>query len=156
MQRVTITVDDDLMEELDRLIAAKGYKGRSEAIRDVARAGIQQALLEANDAPTCVAALVYVYDHGTRDLARRLSALFHDHHDLSVATMHVHLNHSSGMEIALLKGATNAVRRLGDAVLAQRGVRHGGLTIIPALTEPDAHTHDDGPDGHVHTHIRTR
>ena len=43
MQRVTITVDDELMLELDRIIAARGYQNRSEAIRDLARAGIRQA-----------------------------------------------------------------------------------------------------------------
>ena len=43
MQRVTITVDDELMVELDRIIAARGYQNRSEAIRDLARAGIREA-----------------------------------------------------------------------------------------------------------------
>ena len=42
MQRVTITLDDELMAELDRIIAARGYQNRSEAIRDLARAGIRQ------------------------------------------------------------------------------------------------------------------
>ena len=37
MQRVTITLDDALMEELDAIIAARGYQNRSEAIRDLAR-----------------------------------------------------------------------------------------------------------------------
>ena len=37
MQRVTITIDDELMDELDRIIAARGYQNRSEAIRDLAR-----------------------------------------------------------------------------------------------------------------------
>ena len=43
MQRVTITIDDELMTELDRIIAARGYQNRSEAIRDLARAGIREA-----------------------------------------------------------------------------------------------------------------
>ena len=43
MQRVTITLDDELMKELDAFIAARGYQNRSEAIRDLARAGIREA-----------------------------------------------------------------------------------------------------------------
>ena len=43
MQRVTITIDDELMTELDRIIEVRGYQNRSEAIRDLARAGIRQA-----------------------------------------------------------------------------------------------------------------
>jgi CopG family nickel-responsive transcriptional regulator len=154
MQRVTITVDDDLLEEVDLLIAARGYQGRSEAIRDLARAGLRQALLESNSAETCVAALVYVYDHGARELARRLTKLFHDHHDLAVVTTHIPLNHESGMEVAILKGATAQVRRLADEVLAERGVRHGKTIIVPASIEADEHSHDGGAQGH--THLRTR
>ena len=46
MQRVTITLDDDLMADLDRIIAARGYQNRSEAIRDLARSGLEQAAVE--------------------------------------------------------------------------------------------------------------
>ena len=154
MQRVTITVDDDLLEEVDLLIAARGYQGRSEAIRDLARSGIRQALLETNSAETCVAAVVYVYDHAARELARRLTKLFHDHHDLSLVTTHVPLNHDSGLEVVILKGETKRVRRLADEVLAERGVRHCRTIIVPAAIETDEHIHDGGAQGH--THIRTR
>ena len=154
LQRVTMTIDDDLMAELDRLIAARGYKGRSEAMRDVARAGIQQALLEANEAPDCVAAIVYVYEHAAHDLARKLSSTFHDHHDLSVANMHVPLNHESGLEVAILKGPTEHIRQLAQSVLAERGVRNGKIIIVPAIMESGEHRHEDTTDRH--THIRTR
>ena len=155
MQRLTITVDDDLLAELDRMIGTRGYTGRSEAMRDLARAGLAQALLDTNDAPDCVAALVYVYDHGARELARRLAALFHDHHDLAVATTHVPLNHDSGMEVAILRGRTEHVRQLGNAVFAERGVRHGRIIIVPVVPNMGEH-HHDGPHAASHTHIRAR
>jgi len=46
MQRITITLDDDLMEELDAAIVERGYQNRLEAIRDFTRAGMQQAAQE--------------------------------------------------------------------------------------------------------------
>ena len=42
MQRVTITLDSDLIEELDRFMAARQYDNRSEAIRDLVRAGLSE------------------------------------------------------------------------------------------------------------------
>jgi CopG family transcriptional regulator, nickel-responsive regulator len=36
MQRVTITIDDDLTAVLERYMAMHGYANRSEAIRDLA------------------------------------------------------------------------------------------------------------------------
>lgn len=38
MHRVTITLDDELMADIDGLSALRGYLNRSEAIRDLARA----------------------------------------------------------------------------------------------------------------------
>ena len=135
MQRVTITLDDELMAELDRIIAARGYQNRSEAIRDLARAGIREAAREAGGAGDCVAALVYVYDHAARELSKRLVQNFHGHHDMSLATLHVHLDDDSCMEVTVLKGKAREVRHFAEHIIAERGVRHGRVVMIPA--EPD-------------------
>jgi len=135
MQRVTITVDDDLMEELDQLIAARGYQNRSEAIRDLARAGLRQMASETPSERACVAALVYVYDHETRALSRRLANIFHDHHDMSVSTLHVHLDHDTCLEVTVLKGEAGQVRHFAEHVIAERGVRHGQLVMLPGGAE---------------------
>jgi len=131
MHRVTITVDDELMVELDRMIEEHGYQNRSEAIRDFARAGMQQAKESAGKSGDCVAALVYVYDHAARDLSSRLVNTFHDHHDLSLATLHVHLDDDNCMEITAMKGAAADVKHLADHVIAERGVRYGRVVMIP-------------------------
>ena len=68
MQRVTITIDDDLAAELDRFMSAHGYANRSEAIRDLARSGLQQSAHARSGTRPCVAALVYVYEHEKREL----------------------------------------------------------------------------------------
>jgi len=131
MQRVTITIDDDLLAEIDAAASARGYQNRSEIFRDFARAGLQQSTHSA-DGGDCVAALVYVYDHASRDLSRRLVESFHGHHDLSLATLHVHLDNHNCMEITALQGPTNEVQHFADHVIAERGVRYGRVITIPA------------------------
>lgn len=150
MQRVTVTLDDDLMTDLDRIIAARGYQNRSEAIRDLARAGLQQAAVEVASTRNCVAALVYVYDHEARELPKRLTRGFHDHHDLSQATLHVHLDEESCLEVTVLKGRGAEVQSFANQVIAERGVRHGHVVYIPA-PEPAAHS-----PGHGHGHLHPR
>ena len=151
MQRVTITIDDELMTELDRIIAARGYQNRSEAIRDLARAGIREAAESLDQQRDCVAALVYVYDHAARQLSKRLADTFHDHHELSLASMHAHLDHDSCMEVTILRGATEKVRKFADHVIAERGVRHGRVVVVPTdmLANPPAAS---APGPHVHPH----
>ena len=150
MQRTTITIDDELAAELDRFMAARSYANRSEAIRDLARSGLQQAATEIGGSRQCVAALVYVYDHETRELPNRLTRDFHERHDLAQATLHVHLDHESCLEVTVLKGRGSDVQEFADHIIAERGVRHGHVVYLPA---DGAHTHGRG-EAHSHGHRR--
>lgn len=154
MQRITVTIDDELLEGVDRVMAERGYQNRSEAIRDLTRAGITQAHDHAAGDQSGVAALVYVYDHEGRELAKRLTRSFHEHHDLSLATMHVHLDHESCLEIAVLRGEMRDIRHFAEHVIAERGVRHGRLVAVPVEVTDESHRHGNRGRPHLHTHVR--
>ncbi len=56
MQRVTLTLDDDLLAALDALSARRGYHNRSEAVRDILRDALNQILRRRNHGagmPSC-------------------------------------------------------------------------------------------------------
>ncbi len=131
MERVTITLDEDLKRDLDRYMQSRSYGNRSEAIRDLVRAGIHEAGLPSDGKADCLAALIYVYDHETRELPKKLARSFHHRHELSLATLHVHLDHDSCMEVSVLKGPKEEVRRFAEHVIAERGVRHGNVVEVP-------------------------
>lgn len=153
MQRITITIDDALAAEVDALIQARGYQNRSEAVRDLVRAGLLQTKPTADRSAECVASLAYIYDRNTRELPKRLANTFQDHHDLTVATLRVALDHESCMEVSVLKGATERVEQFAESIMVERGVRHGRLAVIPAEIETDRHAHGPGRP-HAHQHIR--
>jgi CopG family nickel-responsive transcriptional regulator len=134
MQRITITIEDDLLAEIDAAAEARGYQNRSEIIRDLARAGLQQSAEDMAPSGQCVAALVYVYDHAARDLSKRLVQNFHGHHDLSLATLHVHLDNESCMEVTALRGSSAEVKHFAGHIIAERGVRYGRVVMIPTST----------------------
>lgn len=153
MERVSITIDSDLLERLETYMARRGYASRSEALRDMVRGSLM-----ADEAPAegaCLAALTYVYDHHKRQLSNRLTEAHHDHHGLSIATMHVHLDHDSCLEVSILRGAVAEVKELADKVVTQSGVRHGHVHIVPAEISLEAHSHPHGA-GHTHAHGESR
>jgi CopG family nickel-responsive transcriptional regulator len=154
MQRFTISLDDSLAEAFDAWIAQRQYANRSEAVRDLLRAELDKAHIEEAEHSDCVACLSYVYDHHQRDLAERLITLQHDHHDLTLCTMHAHLDHDNCLETVLLRGDTAAVRSFSDALIAERGVRHGKLNMISVEPEPTPHSHAH-PHTHSHPHPHT-
>jgi CopG family nickel-responsive transcriptional regulator len=149
VERFTISLDEDLAREFDELIAKRGYQNRSEAIRDLLRSQLESARQTGAAGDYCVANLSYVYNHHERELAERLTGLQHAHHDLTVAALHSHLDHDNCLESVILKGATADVRQFADALMAERGVRHGKLNLI-ALAAEHHHAHDEHGSAHVH------
>jgi len=131
MQRLTISLDDDLAEAFDGLIQRRGYANRSEAIRDLLRRELGESDLISGAAKQCVAILSYAFDHHERQLSARLTTLQHDHHDLAIATMHAHISHEDCVETVILRGATTEVTRFAESVIAETGVRHGQIQLIP-------------------------
>ena len=148
MERFTISLEERLAKEFDALIRNKGYRNRSEAVRDMLRGSIEGARMARDEAPYCTGCLSYVYNHHERDLAERLTAHQHDHHDLCVSTMHAHLDHDNCLETVILRGPTTEVRRFAERLIAERGVRHGNLNLVPVDIKSARHSH-------VHSQPRT-
>jgi CopG family nickel-responsive transcriptional regulator len=142
MQRLTITIDDELVTEVDNFIAKRGYANRSEAFRDLLRSALEHANDNEAGNRQYVATLSYVYDHAARELPKRLTSEYHEHHDLAQATLHVHIDHDSCLEVTVLKGRGAEVKAFADHVIAQRGVRHGHVAMMPV----------DQYGGHGHVH----
>lgn len=151
MRRITISVEESLARQFDALIERHGYHNRSEAFRDLLRNRIESERKEADDVRFCVGTLSYVYNHHERELASRLASFQHDHHDVCVSTMHVHLDHDQCLETVILRGCYREVRAFADATIAQSGVRHGNLHIVPA----DADTPPASRHRHRHIHPTT-
>lgn len=156
MERFTISLDDELAREFDRLIAERGYSNRSEAVRDLLRNQLEQERMARDDAPYCVANLSYVFNHHERELAERLTGMQHHHHDLTVASMHAHLDHDNCIESVILKGPTASVRAFADALMAERGVRHGRLNLVSGDVDQGRHSHGGAPGAKAKPHMHFR
>ncbi len=131
MQRITITIDEKQLRNLDSYIDERKYASRSEAIRDILRSVEAQKLSAADPKMECYATLSCVFEHETRELSRRLTEAQHHHHDISVASLHVHVSEEECLEVAVLKGPLSDIQALADEILSQRGVRMGYLHVIP-------------------------
>jgi CopG family nickel-responsive transcriptional regulator len=149
MQRVTISIDEELLEHLDRLCTRRGYASRSEALRDILRDSANDEQAEAEDAP-CLGVLSYVFDFATRDLAQRLARMQAEHHDMVASVARLPLDHATSLEILSLRGPSRALRAFADTVTTQRGVRHARLHVVPVTVSGARHRHEHGAAAHEH------
>jgi CopG family nickel-responsive transcriptional regulator len=79
-----------------------------------------------------VGTVTLVYDHRVRLLNERLTSLQHDFHHAMLSTLHVHLDHDHCLEVIVVRGRAAQVKRIADALISMKGVKHGQLTVTTA------------------------
>ncbi len=124
--RFGVSLPEQLIRAFDRRIAGKGYKSRSEAIRDIMRDYLVDGEWERQDSPV-VGTITLVYDHGTRELTRALTELQHQTHGSVACSTHVHLDAHHCLEVIVVRGTGTHVRQMAERLISTRGVKHGKL-----------------------------
>jgi CopG family transcriptional regulator, nickel-responsive regulator len=125
--RFGVSLDHHLLDDFDRLIQRRNYTNRSEALRDLIRGNLVGQEWDENK--ETVGTITFVYDHHVRDLTRKLTDIQHGYQKLILSGMHVHLDHDHCLEVLVMKGKGSEIKKVSDALIATKGVKHGKLTM---------------------------
>ncbi|MCJ2533751.1 MAG: nickel-responsive transcriptional regulator NikR [Candidatus Thermoplasmatota archaeon] len=131
MEKITrfgVSIEPDLLNKFDKIIKKKGYKNRSEAIRDIIRKNL---IAETTEDPNseAIGTLTMIYDHHAGNLTNKLLDLQHHHHKEILTTTHIHVDHDNCLEVLVLKGKTRNIQKLADNIKSLKGIKHGELVI---------------------------
>jgi CopG family nickel-responsive transcriptional regulator len=134
LSRIGVAIDADLLQKFDDLIATRGYSNRSEAFRDLIRDELVEKAWEQPDS-NVVGTVTLVYDHHVRMLSEKLTDMQHSHFHHILSTLHVHLDHDNCLEVLVVRGKASVVKKIADALISTKGVKHGRLTITSTGAE---------------------
>jgi CopG family nickel-responsive transcriptional regulator len=128
VSRFSVSVPGKLLKELDAMIKQKGYSNRSQAIADM----IKDHLVEHNEKlgkKEIAGTITLVYDHHKSNIQATLTDTQHEYHDCIISTVHVHLDHDNCLEVLIVKGMADVIRKIADELIACKGIKHGKLTV---------------------------
>src|SRR5438445_9781587 len=91
VDRFGVSMDPELLTAFDQLTRRRGYKSRSEAIRDIVRNALVEEEWREGDQPV-IGTVTLVYDHDSHHLAHEPMDVQHHHHEAIVCTTHVHMH----------------------------------------------------------------
>lgn len=149
ISRFGVSVEDELLQSFDALIAKRGYGNRSEALRDLMRdALIKNQIEDSPQSSEVLGSLTLVYNHHAADLQEKMTEIQHGHHGFIVSMLHVHINHEDCMEVIVLRGDVKRIRTLANSLLSLKGVKHGDLFVT--LPTKKMIENQDHPNGHPH------
>lgn len=125
LTRVSLSIEEPLLEKLDAMAEESGYQNRSEFVRDLIREQMIHA--EWQTGKDVLGTLTVIYCHHQRGLTEKLVMLQHHWGGHVLAATHVHLSHEICAEMIMVQGPGEAVSGLANAIKRERGVLHVSL-----------------------------
>src|ERR1700687_3360853 len=137
VSRISISLPEDLLSDLDRMVEVRGFESRSQAVNDM----LHQFLLEhksdqGDDVMVGIVALFY--NNSVPGLQKQLADLQFRYIDEVISSLHVHLLHNQTMEVILLQGPARKLQLIADEMTSRRGVISGKMHLIAAVI-PQVH-----------------
>lgn len=122
IKRFGVSLEDDLLAKLDKLVSSKKFPNRSQALRFLINNYEAEEKWQKNQ--EVAGAIVMVYDHHKKDLQTKSLGIQHDYHDLILSVQHVHLNHTNCLETIAVKGKSHKLIELADRLKGIKGMKH--------------------------------
>lgn len=132
VSRISMSLPTRLLQDLDQMVAERGFDSRSRAIGDV----LHQALVDHKSdvgKDVMVGVITLFYDNSASGLQKQLADLQFRHIDEVISSLHVHLMHNQTMEVILVQGPARKLRTISDEMASRRGVITGKIHLIAAL-----------------------
>ena len=122
--RTGISFEPKLLKLFDKFIKDKGYTNRSEAINDIIREKLFHKLHEQ-----IVGTIKVIYDQRVGHYSKNVSNLQHDYHCQITSSMHTYLDHHTCLELIVVKGRIDRIRKLLEKIKRTKGVKEAELIL---------------------------
>ena len=133
--RISVSVEEDLLERFDAFAKEQGFPTRSEAIKIVMRDALVQR--EWAKGTHVAGAISLVYDHHKSNVVPKLLGVQHDFHHEVQCSQHVHLDHDNCMEIIVVRGTSARITELLKRLREIKGLKH----IVLSMSTTGEHIH---------------
>jgi CopG family nickel-responsive transcriptional regulator len=135
VSRISVSLPEPLLRQLDRMVLARGCESRSQAIAEMIHRQLAEHQQELGE-DIMAGTITLVYDHSTPGLQKQLADLQHDHLSEVISSLHVHLMHAHTMEVMLVQGPAQHLKHIADRMLTCRGVITGKLQLTAGVIPP--------------------
>jgi CopG family nickel-responsive transcriptional regulator len=128
--RFGVSLEKELLEELDGYVRDNQLANRSQGIRHLLNNNIVRKKWRCNN--LVAGSLTLVYNPQKRGIINKLADIQHKYHEVILSTQHFHLDHDNCLDIIAIKGKAAVLTELADKLKSLKGLQHGMLTMSKA------------------------
>ncbi|MDY6775903.1 MAG: nickel-responsive transcriptional regulator NikR [Halobacteria archaeon] len=131
MPVVSISVPDKLLDRIDSFVDEHGYSGRSEFIRNASRELIGEFEDASLEGRHLIGTITVVFDFDNSEVENKMIELRHDFEDVVKSNVHSHVGESYCMEVFVLEGDLDEIKRFVGQVRSTSDVLDVNYTVHP-------------------------
>lgn len=131
--RIGVSLPGNLLDQFDKIITTRGYSSRSEAIRDAIRNYITEYKWLDEEGGEIVGVINVMYNHHQKGTSDAIVSLQHDFGDVIATTMHMHLSDENCLEMVIVRGEMEGIKKLVNRITTIKGVNN--VKLITAAKE---------------------
>ncbi|WP_410211648.1 nickel-responsive transcriptional regulator NikR [Aquirhabdus sp.] len=135
VSRISLSLSQELLTELDDMVESRGFDSRSQAVADMLHQHITEHKRNlGND--VMVGTITLLYDRSIPNLQHQLADLQYHHLAEVISSLHVQLTDNRVMEVILVQGPAKQLEIISDELITLRGVITGKLQLMTAVMPP--------------------
>ena len=128
--RFGISLEKELLEELDAYVQENLLANRSQGIRHLVNNNIVKKKWRCNN--IVAGSMTFVYDPQKKGIAGKLSGINQQYHEVILSVQRFHLDQKNCLEIVAVKGRAAVITELADRIKSLKGLQHGMLSMSKA------------------------
>ena len=133
--RFSVSLPEDLLGRLDRMVSRRRLPSRSHAIAEMIRQGlVEDDRADGNAVLAGTITLVYGNNRGT--LRHQLATIQVTYLKEVISSQHVFLEDEHSLEVLLVQGPDKRLNRLADELRSVRGVKQVKMALTTTILPP--------------------
>lgn len=128
MTVISVSVPEKLLERVENSIREQGFANRSEIIRQALRMYIMEGKSLGELKGEIAASITIIYERETTK--GQISEIQHSFGDIISTFLHAHIDEHYCLEVIVVKGEANTIRKLVDAFRTNEQINQIKVSIL--------------------------
>ncbi|MDD4516636.1 nickel-responsive transcriptional regulator NikR [Massilibacteroides sp.] len=127
IKRFGVSLEDDLLEELDAYVNENGFANRSQAIRFLIEKNVAEKKWQCNH--IVAGTIVIMYENEKKEIAARITSIEKIYKQVILSSTIHYIDGDHCLHITAVMGEAHVLTELSDKLTTIKGIRHGKLVM---------------------------
>lgn len=130
LKRFGVSLEDQLLEELDKYASDNGFANRSQAIGFLIKKYITEQKWQCNN--IVAGTIIIIYNQDKKEITSKIALIQLGYSDVILSSSQYYINDNFCMHVVTVMGEAHRLTELSDHLITIKGIKHGKLVMSRA------------------------